>query len=114
MKSLKNIYVCSNCEYTGDGKVPGSTFITLILLCFFIVPGVIYYFWRISRKDRICTKCGSKPMVPYDTKKGRELSPLTEKEVLKTVFRARLPYYILGALSVFVAVYLLIVVQLTT
>ena len=77
MEKSKNIYVCSNCEYTGGGKVPGSSFITLILLLFWIFPGLIYWLWRVSKKERICPKCGAKPMVPYDTKRGRELSSLT-------------------------------------
>jgi predicted RNA-binding Zn-ribbon protein involved in translation (DUF1610 family) len=114
MKKLKNIYVCPNCEYTGEGKVPGSTFITLVLLLFWVVPGVIYYFWRVSKKERICPKCGARPMMPYDTKRGRELSPLSEEEALKKIFWKQLPYYLLAAATVAVGIYLLAVVSITT
>lgn len=60
---------CKACGYEGptETHTPGSTWITLLLLLFYVVPGVIYYFWRRSKRHEVCTQCGSRDLVPSDS-----------------------------------------------
>ncbi len=49
---------CLNCGHVGATKLRGSTFITLILLLFYIIPGIIYMVWRRGGGG-VCSACGS-------------------------------------------------------
>lgn len=40
----------------------------------FIVPGVIYFFWRNARRQWVCASCGSPELVALDSPRGRQLS----------------------------------------
>jgi hypothetical protein len=55
---------CIACGHVGATKVKGSFFITLILLWFAIVPGVIYEIWRRSG-GKVCSACGSSNVKLY-------------------------------------------------
>lgn len=48
---------CIACGHVGATKLRGSTFITIILLFFYIIPGIIYMAWR--RGGGVCSACGS-------------------------------------------------------
>jgi hypothetical protein len=47
--------------------------IELILWICFIVPGLIYSFWRLSSRYNACGCCGSVALVPLDSPVGRTL-----------------------------------------
>lgn len=58
--------ICRNCGYQGQGETPlkGSGWITFILLLFYIVPGIIYMFWRRTGKQERCPNCKSINVLP--------------------------------------------------
>ncbi|MFB6328957.1 hypothetical protein ACVCFZ_01100 [Acinetobacter variabilis] len=49
---------CLVCGHVGSTKTKGSFAITLILLWFAILPGIIYEVWRRSG-GKVCSACGS-------------------------------------------------------
>lgn len=71
MKKNK-IKFCTNCGNLDEGQVGGSIFITLLLLLFYIIPGLIYEIWRTSKKRLACKKCGKRGLIPED-------SPIAQK-----------------------------------
>ena len=64
---------CPNCGYVGKGTVRGSLAITLVLLCFFIVPGIIYELWREGGGRRKCKACGAFGLIPADSPNAQKL-----------------------------------------
>lgn len=64
---------CPNCGNVGKGTVRGSLAITLLLLCFFILPGIIYELWRESGGRRKCKVCGANGMIPADSPNAQKL-----------------------------------------
>lgn len=63
------------CRYTGKSKtkVKGSFLLEVFLWLFFLLPGIIYTFWRHTTKQKVCPRCGHAAMIPVDTPKGQEL-----------------------------------------
>lgn len=55
---------CNNCGSVSKSKLKGSGWITLILILFYIVPGIIYMIWRRSGLG-ICGICKSPNIKPY-------------------------------------------------
>jgi DNA-directed RNA polymerase subunit RPC12/RpoP len=55
---------CVACGHVGATKLRGSIFITIILLFFYIIPGIIYMIWR--RGGRGCSACGSSNVKLYN------------------------------------------------
>lgn len=59
--SGKDNIICPNpnCDYKGTAKrtARGSTLVGLILLCFFILPGLLYFMFK-SGYRYTCPKCG--------------------------------------------------------
>lgn len=53
---------CQTCGFVGSAANKGSTLITVLLLCFYIIPGIIYFFWRRST-NRVCPRCKSSHIV---------------------------------------------------
>jgi hypothetical protein len=45
----------------------------VILLLFFILPGLIYMIWRHSSAYDACRQCGSKNLVPLNSPFGRDM-----------------------------------------
>lgn len=68
--------ICRDCGSVGRVKqiTPGSIFIELILWCCFIVPGLIYSFWRLSKRHEVCAACGGQSIIPLDTPVGAKLA----------------------------------------
>lgn len=60
---------CSACGNEGPtrSRTPGSIVIEAILYLFLIVPGLIYSFWRISKRTAVCSKCGSESLIPPES-----------------------------------------------
>lgn len=54
---------CNNCGHTGWSKNRGNFLITIVLLIFFFVPGVIYEIWRRTGLG-VCENCGSDLVAP--------------------------------------------------
>ena len=69
---------CPNCGSIGKGTVRGSISITVLLLFFFIVPGIIYELWRESGGRKKCKSCAAFGMIPVDSPNAKKL--MTEKE----------------------------------
>lgn len=53
---------CNNCSSVTTPKPSGSVIITLILILFYIIPGIIYEIWR--GKNKRCGQCGSSAIMP--------------------------------------------------
>lgn len=68
--------VCKQCGTVGDTtkSTPGSMAIELLLWLCFLIPGLIYSLWRLSRRHEVCRACGSKDLVPADTPVGRAIA----------------------------------------
>ena len=49
---------CLSCGRYSVPTYRGSIFITLLLLCFAIIPGVIYELWR-RHPGKVCRHCGA-------------------------------------------------------
>lgn len=67
--------ICQNCGSRGEPKTitKGSIMIELILWLCFIIPGLIYSFWRLSNKQQVCPACGSIGMMNVNTPNGKLL-----------------------------------------
>lgn len=61
--------ICVNCGTQGKPKVKtrGSILIEIVLWLLFIVPGVIYSFWRLTTRQKVCPSCGAPNMIPIDS-----------------------------------------------
>ena len=62
--SARDKKFCQHCGNIDRGEAGGSLIITLLLLCFMIIPGLIYESWRTSEGQLICKKCHQKGLVP--------------------------------------------------
>lgn len=67
--------ICRDCGSMGKPKsdTPGSILIEIVLWICFIVPGLIYSLWRLSRRRKVCAVCGSANIVPVDSPVGQDL-----------------------------------------
>jgi hypothetical protein len=65
---------CPNC---GAVEIPmskpkGSGLVNFILFLFFIIPGVLYFVWRMTTYRDVCPKCGAEGVIPTDSPRARE------------------------------------------
>ena len=67
--------VCTHCGHLGPARqvTKGSTAIELVLWLLFIVPGLIYSFWRLSTRTVGCEECGATALVPPTSPVGRRM-----------------------------------------
>jgi hypothetical protein len=65
-----NMY-CTACGYEGPGEKKGSILVTLLLLCVWIVPGIIYEVWRCSGQKQ-CPSCKASALIPAHSPKALE------------------------------------------
>lgn len=67
--------VCKQCGALDETRTEtrGSIIIELILWLCFIVPGLVYSFWRLSTRREVCRCCGSADLVPADSPVGRTM-----------------------------------------
>lgn len=75
--------VCSQCGYIGAPK-RGSDFsflVFLILILFFILPGLIY--WAVTRgRYAVCAACRARnTMLPLDSPRGRTLVDAARQQI---------------------------------
>lgn len=71
----KQVY-CNNCGVVSEAGLKGSTWITFVLLLFYIVPGIIYMIWRRTGTGQ-CRACGSSNVVPCN-------SPMAQQQLQRT------------------------------
>lgn len=64
---------CNNCSHTGWSKNRGNFLITIVLMFFFFIPGVIYEIWRRSGLG-VCENCGSNLVKPSNSCLGSKPS----------------------------------------
>ena len=106
--------LCTQCGAVTSPKrvTPGSTWVTLILLLFFIIPGIIYMHWRHTSIYAACRKCGSKNLVPLNSPFGREMvatRPLVAASLAEE--KQRQKDFMIGA-AVFAGILLLLVIMM--
>ncbi len=67
--------ICESCGVRSLSvtKKKGTMLITIVLLCFMFVPGIIYWIWRIKSKHEVCANCGSTQVVPINSPRGEQL-----------------------------------------
>lgn len=60
---------CTVCHSTTRPKAKpmGNGAVEIILYLFFIVPGLIYTFYRVYSRRQVCRNCGSDRIVPPDS-----------------------------------------------
>jgi predicted RNA-binding Zn-ribbon protein involved in translation (DUF1610 family) len=65
---------CTHCGFVGEETEyrTGSTFIQILLYCFFILPGVFYSNMRNNAAYWGCPTCGAHNMVPLDSAVARQ------------------------------------------
>jgi hypothetical protein len=65
---------CTQCGFVGEETEyrTGSTFIQILLYCFFIVPGVFYANMRSNAAYWGCPKCGAHNMIPLDSAAAKQ------------------------------------------
>lgn len=63
----------------------GSFIAEILLWLFFIIPGVIYSFWRLSATSTVCRVCGSDKLVPLSSQYYKKMIALeeTDKQEIK-------------------------------
>ena len=66
---------CKSCGHEGEpvAHTPGSFFIELVLWICFIIPGLVYSFWRLSRRRKVCAGCRSSDIIPSNSPLARSL-----------------------------------------
>lgn len=66
---------CNNCGHTGWSKNRGSFLITIVLMFFFFIPGIIYEIWRRSGLG-VCENCSSNLVKPSNSCTGSKPSDI--------------------------------------
>lgn len=72
---------CNSCGHTGWSKNRGNFLITIVLMFFFFIPGVIYEIWRRSGLG-VCENCSSDLVKPSSSCTGNKSSDIGDLIVL--------------------------------
>jgi hypothetical protein len=75
---------CLDCGFLWPSKeyVPGDFLIMIVLCFFFLLPGLIYWGWRLNGRYWGCAKCRSKRIIPADAPAAQAALKKTEGTVL--------------------------------
>ena len=67
--------VCESCneQTMSVTKMKGTMLINIVLLVCMVVPGVLYFVWRLTTKHKACGSCGSDQILPINSLKGKKL-----------------------------------------
>lgn len=67
--------ICPHCGTRGTPAklTRGSTLIELIAWLMFIIPGLIYSFWRLSTRADVCPACKQPGMIAVASPRGSQL-----------------------------------------
>lgn len=62
-------FLCLSCGNIGKPRLRnrGSSFIEIVLWLCFLIPGMLYTFWRMFRKERLCKTCNAPNPIPMDS-----------------------------------------------
>lgn len=63
---MEQAVCCTRCQSIGLKRYmrSGSVRLGLLLLCLFVVPGVLYFLWYLVEGHWGCSTCGSRSVVP--------------------------------------------------
>lgn len=64
---------CTSCGFVGKGKYRGSLLTTLFLLLFFLVPGLVYEWWRTRKGPCVCPSCKAETLIPANSPNAKKL-----------------------------------------
>jgi hypothetical protein len=69
------VVVCKACEMTGTPRsiTPGSMGMEVLLWLCFLLPGMLYSTYRISKRYKGCAHCGSADIVPIESPAGQNI-----------------------------------------
>jgi len=75
--------ICGRCGTVGAPRkeTPGSIWIEVVLWLCFVVPGLVYSIWRLSRRHEVCRACGSAELLPLNSPLGRKAAAEAGYEV---------------------------------
>lgn len=67
--------ICRNCGHVGvaNTATPGSFILEVILWLCFLLPGILYSIWRVAKRHRACSACGSSELLPLNSPMGQKL-----------------------------------------
>jgi hypothetical protein len=84
--NLSRVMICTRCGSIDGTKshTKGTMAIELVLWCCFIVPGLIYSFWRLGSRGVVCTSCEGSQLVKATSPVGAELMQRFHPQVLKS------------------------------
>lgn len=68
--------LCSTCGHVGEPKriTRGSMSIEVLLWLCFIIPGLIYSFWRLGSRHDGCAMCGATTLLPLNSPVARSFA----------------------------------------
>ena len=75
--------ICGECKATFEVEVGkrGSAIIEMVLWTW-ILPGMIYHFWRKTKPKKTCDYCGSNFLIPADSPYVSSLlKPIEKKKI---------------------------------
>lgn len=74
--------LCTACGRSSEPehKLKGHVAITILLLCFYIVPGIIYMVWRRSGIKDNCPICKSENIIPVSSPEAWRIQAQRELE----------------------------------
>lgn len=60
---------CTTCGHEGQTRMQsrGSLALEIVLWLAFLLPGLIYSFWRLSTRAPVCASCGASTLVPPES-----------------------------------------------
>lgn len=75
---------CTRCQSVGLKTYvrSGSPRVGVLLLCLFIVPGLLYFLWHFASGHWGCCTCGSRDVVPLLEREKFHVHALTAEERL--------------------------------
>ncbi|MGE0761868.1 MAG: hypothetical protein AB7N80_01190 [Bdellovibrionales bacterium] len=67
---------CLKCHTTANvsKSYAGSRIILVLLLCCFILPGIIYWIYISGTKSHKCPSCGKREMVPANSPAAQQIT----------------------------------------
>lgn len=74
--------ICKECHFIGKirKKNPENAFVTILLLCLGIIPGLIYILVCQSKKAFVCPVCSSRAVIPTKSPLGRQMIGIYRQE----------------------------------